>query len=214
LRRQVGELCDRVGLPLDRETAGRLGVGLKQRLEIVKALATDARMLLLDEPTAVLAPGEVAELFRVVRRFTDAGAAVLITHKLAEARGGRSVTVLRRGAVVSAGRPGLRPCSAGAAMLGEVSGPRRRPRRAVSRETAWSRLGRSMCPRGGTASRYGASFEVRAGRSPVSRRSGNGQRELLRAVAGRLRPLRGRQWHTAGVHPGGPHHRGLIPELS
>jgi ABC-type uncharacterized transport system ATPase subunit len=82
LRERVRALAERIGLPLEPDTpAGRLSVGLKQRLEIVKALATDVRILLLDEPTAVLAPGEAEELLRVVRAFTArGGSAVLITH--------------------------------------------------------------------------------------------------------------------------------------
>jgi general nucleoside transport system ATP-binding protein len=95
---RVRALADQIGLPLEPETpAGRLSVGLKQRLEIVKALAADVRILLLDEPTAVLAPGEAEELLRMVRAFTArGGSAVLITHKLDEALGAADrVTVLR-----------------------------------------------------------------------------------------------------------------------
>ena len=68
----------------------------------MKALATETRILLLDEPTAVLAPGEADELLRVVRSFAaEGGAAVLITHKLDEALAAADrVTVLRRGEVV------------------------------------------------------------------------------------------------------------------
>src|SRR5690349_4855350 len=106
LRARVQALAERYGLPLDPDvrTSG-LSVGLKQRLEIVKALASDARVLLLDEPTAVLAPGEADELLRVVRTFAQAGgSAVLITHKLDEALAAADrVTVLRQGSVVFAG---------------------------------------------------------------------------------------------------------------
>jgi simple sugar transport system ATP-binding protein len=225
LRRQVGELCDRVGLPLDPdETAGRLSVGLKQRLEIVKALAADARVLLLDEPTAVLAPGEVAELFRVVRRFTDAGgAAVLITHKLAEARGGADrVTVLRRGAVALSGPASAYDHAAlAAAMIGEDLSRAPAPV-AASRSVGEAALVSARAidvPREGG---YGiaireASFEVRAGEiAGVAAVEGNGQRELLRAVAGRLRPLRGRLEVAApvGFIPEDRTTEGLIPELS
>jgi simple sugar transport system ATP-binding protein len=84
LRQRTQSLSQQLGLPLDPDQrAGRLSVGLKQRLEIVKALAGSARILLLDEPTAVLAPPEAKELLRVIRAFTEAGgSAVLITHKL------------------------------------------------------------------------------------------------------------------------------------
>jgi simple sugar transport system ATP-binding protein len=93
----------RTGLTLDpHAVADRLPVGAQQRLEIVKALARDARLLILDEPTAVLAPAESDELLRWLRGFANAGnAIVLITHKLREALAiADDVTVLRRGRVV------------------------------------------------------------------------------------------------------------------
>jgi simple sugar transport system ATP-binding protein len=76
-----------------------LPVGAQQRVEIIKALATDARLLIFDEPTAVLAGDEVEELFQVLRRLRDEGCAViLIAHKLAEILAvADHVTVLRRG---------------------------------------------------------------------------------------------------------------------
>ena len=82
--------------------AAELPVGGQQRLEIVKALARDTQTLILDEPTAVLAPAEAEELLRWLRRFADDGnAVVLITHKLHEALSiADDVTVLRRGRVV------------------------------------------------------------------------------------------------------------------
>ena len=83
-----------------------LPVGAQQRVEIAKALVRAARMLILDEPTAVLAPAESAELLRWVRAYADAGnAAVLITHKLREALSiADDVTVLRRGRTVLHGQ--------------------------------------------------------------------------------------------------------------
>ncbi len=123
LRLRVKELCEKVGLPLDPDArVERLSVGLRQRLEIVKALAADASILLLDEPTAVLAPAEVDELLDVIRRFTAAGgAAVLITHKLDEALSAADrVTVLRRGEVVlAAPAEELDGPTLAAAMIGE-----------------------------------------------------------------------------------------------
>ena len=110
-----------------RARAERLSVGLRQRLEIVKALAADARILLLDEPTAVLAPAEVAELLRVIRRFTaSGGSAVLITHKLDEALSAADrVTVLRRGEVVLAAPVAARaPRRSPRAMIGGLASER------------------------------------------------------------------------------------------
>src|SRR4051794_26167911 len=103
IRERTRSLSELLGLPLDPDQrAGRLSVSLKQRLEIVKALAGDAKVLLLDEPTAVLAPAEVEELLRMIRAFTtQGGSAALITHKLDEAvRAADRVTVLRQGAVM------------------------------------------------------------------------------------------------------------------
>jgi general nucleoside transport system ATP-binding protein len=82
---------------------GELSVGAQQRVEIVKALATNARLLIFDEPTAVLAGDEVHDLFQVLRRLRDEGCTViLIAHKLAEIVAvADRVTVLRRGRVVA-----------------------------------------------------------------------------------------------------------------
>ncbi len=95
--RAVGEES---GLRVDPDArVSTLGVAAQQRVEIVKALLRGARVLILDEPTAVLAPSEAVELLAWVRRYVDRGnAAVLITHKLREALGvADMVTVLRRG---------------------------------------------------------------------------------------------------------------------
>ena len=106
MRERTRLLSERTGLPLDPDQrAGRLSVSLKQRLEFVKALAGDARILLLDEPTGVLAPPEAELLLQMARNFAaSGGSAVLITHKLDEAlRTADRVTVLRQGAVTLAG---------------------------------------------------------------------------------------------------------------
>jgi simple sugar transport system ATP-binding protein len=84
---------------------GDLSIVEQQRLEIIKALARGARVLILDEPTALLAPAEIADLLRWVRAFADAGGSVvLVTHKLREALGvADAVTVLRRGELAFSG---------------------------------------------------------------------------------------------------------------
>src|SRR5947208_3150172 len=95
---------DRVSLELHARVAG-LSVGEQQRVEILKALYRGARVLILDEPTAVLTPQEVDELFGVLRELRANGTAiVLITHKLAEVKSlADRVTVMRLGRVVGGG---------------------------------------------------------------------------------------------------------------
>ncbi|MFL5579419.1 MAG: ABC transporter ATP-binding protein [Gemmatimonadaceae bacterium] len=120
---RVREIGARTGLALDPDAvAGELPVGAQQRLEIVKALARDARLLVLDEPTAVLAPAEAEELLRWLRAFAAEGrAAVLITHKLREALSvANDVTVLRAGRTAAA-MPAREATEAAllAALLGE-----------------------------------------------------------------------------------------------
>jgi general nucleoside transport system ATP-binding protein len=229
LRSRTLALSERVGLMLDPDQrAGRLSVALKQRLEILKALASDARILLLDEPTAVLAPAEANELLRVVRSFTaSGGSAVLITHKLDEAlTNADRVTVLRQGQVTYAGAvPGQTIESLAQAMIGPspdlaflsepASGRRARP--PIGRE-----LIRFEALEIARESGYGiavrpASLIVREGEIVgIAAVEGNGQRELLRAVAGRIMPLRGRLDVTrpVGFIPEDRTSEGLIPEFS
>jgi ABC-type uncharacterized transport system ATPase subunit len=224
LRERVLQAGERIGLPLDPDVrTGRLSVGLKQRLEIVKAVAADARILLLDEPTAVLAPAEVAELLDVIRRFTaSGGAAVLITHKLDEALAAADrVTVLRRGAVVvQALRGELDPAGLAAAMIGGEPVPRSPG--AVPSRTDGPPAIRAEALEVARESGYGlalrqGSLEVRPGEIVgVAAVEGNGQRELLRAVAGRVHPLRGRLEVARPVAfiPEDRTSEGLIPELT
>jgi simple sugar transport system ATP-binding protein len=102
--REVESLCEQSGLhvPADRLVAD-LSVGEAQRVEILKTLYRGARILLLDEPTAVLSPPEVTELWRVLRRVRDGGATIiLITHKLDEVMHvTENITVMRQGETVA-----------------------------------------------------------------------------------------------------------------
>ncbi|MBW2416805.1 MAG: ATP-binding cassette domain-containing protein, partial [Deltaproteobacteria bacterium] len=103
-REEAGALLREYGLDLDPDLpAERLGVAQQQRLEIVRALSRGARILVLDEPTAVLAPSEVEELLALMRRLRDEGRSlVLISHKLEEiTRTCDRVTVLRAGETVA-----------------------------------------------------------------------------------------------------------------
>src|SRR3954462_9680608 len=103
MHRQVRELMDRLGVRLDPERPVRgLSIADQQIVEIAKALSFDARVLIMDEPTAALSGPEVERLFSVVRALREHGAAVLfISHRLDEvATIADSVTVMRDGAVV------------------------------------------------------------------------------------------------------------------
>lgn len=229
LSERASELSTRFGLALDPDQrAGRLSVALKQRLEIVKALASDARILLLDEPTAVLTPAEAEELLGVIRTFVlSGGSAVLITHKLDEAlRTADRVTVLRQGSVTYTGPVAAQTAeSLARAMIGPssdlsfISNPEsgRRARPPSGRESIrFDALELSRESGYGIAVRHG-SMVVRAGEIVgLAAVEGNGQRELLRAVAGRIMPLRGRLEvaRPIGFIPEDRTSEGLIPDFS
>ncbi|MGH7703091.1 MAG: ABC transporter ATP-binding protein [Gemmatimonadales bacterium] len=195
---RVRELMARMRLELDPgRRVALLTVAEKQRLEILKALAGDTRILLLDEPTAVLSLLEAEELLAVIRRYTEqGGAAVLITHKLEEAlRATDRVTVLRRGAVTFTGlTAGQTPTSLAAHMIGADL-----VRRPVSRDRAIGPA-RITCEELDVARERGpglavrqASLEVFGGEIVgIAGVEGNGQRELLRVIAGLRRPAAGR----------------------
>jgi simple sugar transport system ATP-binding protein len=98
--RRVSELSERYGLAVDPDAVIEdITVGAQQRVEILKTLYRDARILILDEPTAVLTAQETAELFEVLRALRDDGVAIVfISHKLGEVLEiADRVTVLRRG---------------------------------------------------------------------------------------------------------------------
>jgi ABC-type uncharacterized transport system ATPase subunit len=107
-RRRILELGQRFGFDIDPdEKVGRLSVGWQQRVEILKALYRQARILVLDEPTAVLTPQETTEIFAVLRRLKDEGHSIIfISHKLYEVvEIADRITVIRRGRVVGERRP-------------------------------------------------------------------------------------------------------------
>lgn len=225
--RRVREVSERLDLPLEPGvTADRLSVGLKQRLEIVKALAADARVLLLDEPTAVLAPAEAEALLARIREFTrQGGSAVLITHRLHEALAhADDITVLRRGVVTLEGTPAdLTARDVATAMVGSEAATllEHAPvRTAASVDAPIAIRGIALDlrreGRAGLAVRQ-ASLAVGAGEIVgVAAVEGNGQRELLRALAGRWPVLRGRVEvvRPLAFIPEDRTTEGLIPALS
>ena len=107
-RQRIRELGERFGFELDPDQkVGELSVGWQQRVEILKALYRDARILVLDEPTAVLTPQETVEIFGVLRRLAAEGhSIVFISHKLYEVLAiADRITVIRRGKVVGSRIP-------------------------------------------------------------------------------------------------------------
>jgi simple sugar transport system ATP-binding protein len=196
-RARIAEIGERSGLVLDASArAGELPVGGQQRLEIVKALVRNTRILILDEPTAVLAPTEAQELLRWLRRFADEGnAVVLITHKLHEALAiADDVTVLRRGRVVlHASAREMTPESLANAMLGEdlSSSEGGHTERSVGRVVVTAANVDVMNDRGVITVR-GVNLSIRAGEIVgIAAIEGAGQRELLRALAGRATVAKG-----------------------
>ena len=107
-RRRIRDLEQQYGLMVDPDAkVGDLSVGEQQRVELVKALFREADVLILDEPTAVLTPGEVDDFFAVVRSLVEQGKSIIfITHKLREVLAvADRITVLRNGRVAGTADP-------------------------------------------------------------------------------------------------------------
>ncbi|MCW9033841.1 MAG: ABC transporter ATP-binding protein [Rhodospirillales bacterium] len=103
LRSRIIEVSEFYGLKLDPDhSVGDLSVGIKQRVEIVRCLLQNPKLIIMDEPTSVLTPGEVETLFKVLRQLTEEGCSILyISHKLDEIKAlCHHATVLRGGKVV------------------------------------------------------------------------------------------------------------------
>jgi general nucleoside transport system ATP-binding protein len=179
------------GLPLDPDRmVGDLSAGERQRVEIVRCLLQDPKLLIMDEPTSVLTPGEVEVLFATLRNLSAEGTAILyISHKLEEIRSlCDAATILRRGKVVGTCVP--RETSARAMaeqMVGAVLAvPVARDH--VLGEVALEVTGLSLAsPIPFGTSLKDVSFAVRKGEVlGIAGVAGNGQDELLLALSGEL----------------------------
>jgi general nucleoside transport system ATP-binding protein len=187
---EVGDLARRFGLTVDpRAKVWQLSVGEQQRVEILKMLYRGARVLIMDEPTAVLAPQEVDELFRTLRSMTgDGHSIVFISHKLQEVLAiADRVTVMRRGKVTAAGRPraGATRADLARLMVGrEVLESLDRTTFAPGPVVLALRDIHTLNDKGLPALR-GASLDVRAGEIlGIAAVAGNGQSELAQVVTG------------------------------
>ncbi|HUW96783.1 MAG TPA: ABC transporter ATP-binding protein [Anaerolineae bacterium] len=191
------ELTTEYGLDLDPSTpVWQLAVGDQQWLEILKLLFRDARILILDEPTSVLAPSQAERLFESMRRLADEGrSTVFISHKLREMKEvADRVTVLRDGHVVGTVDPGeTSPTELARMMVGRDVFLDRRPRAPSESKRAVLEINGLSCQddRGVPALRD-LSLTVHAGEIVgVAGVAGNGQLELAECIAGLRRPTEG-----------------------
>jgi simple sugar transport system ATP-binding protein len=228
---RVRELSEQYGLRVDPDArVGSLSVGQQQRVEILKTLYRGARILILDEPTAVLTPQEVGELFTILRGLREQGKTIIIiTHKLAEVLAlSDNITVMRDGRVVGnlltreATAEGLARLMVGRDVLLRVQKGDPHARQAVL-----SVSGLGLQAQDGNAVLEDVSFDVRAGEIlGIAGVEGNGQTELVEILAGlreqtsgevllegkpisRLRPHERKRSGVAHI-PEDRHRRGLL----
>lgn len=196
VRERLAELERVTGLAVDPGAAvAGLSVGAKQRVEILKALCRNPRLLVLDEPTAVLGPREVDWLFGVLRSLAAEGRTVLlIGHKLDEIlRVADRVTVLRRGRTVLAeAREAVDAPRLTRAMIGRDATPAARPARVEAGERVARLEAAGARGEDGRMAVRDVTLEVRRGEIVgIGGVEGNGQRELALVLSGRLRPSAG-----------------------
>ena len=221
--RDTEELSRRYGLRVDpRATVADLSVGLQQRVEILKALYREARILVLDEPTAVLTPQETRDLFKVLKELVADGLSIIfITHKLEELFGvSDNITVIRDGRVIDTVRTAdSDPRQLARLMVGRdvVLRVEKKPE-AEGEGIRLEARDLVVHPEFGVGIR-GVSLGVRAGEIlGIAGVDGNGQTELAEALAG-TRPVDSGAVYLDGedvTHLGSEerHERGLayIPE--
>jgi simple sugar transport system ATP-binding protein len=190
IERRVAELSDQYGLAVHpRARIWQLSVGEQQRVEIIKALYREARVLIMDEPTAVLTPQEAEALFVTLRAMADAGKTVVfISHKLHEVKAvSDRVTVLRGGrAIGTVDTAEATPRSLASLMVGREVEIARREGRDPPREHVLLAVEHvSAAGDRGADALKDVSLDVRAGEIvAIAGVAGNGQRELAETISG------------------------------
>ncbi|RCG27810.1 ABC transporter ATP-binding protein [Sphaerisporangium album] len=221
-RRRIKEISDAYGLGVTPDALVEdLGVGARQRVEILKVLYRGARILILDEPTAVLVPQEVDELFDNLRGLVREGLTIIfISHKLDEVLSvADAITVIRRGTTVASVLPkDVTARRLAELMVGsELPSPETRES-TVTSDVALSVHGLTVRGDAGRPIVDGVSFDIHKGEVlGIAGVEGNGQAELVEAIMG-MRPAEGvitlggrdiSAWSTLRRREGGI---GYIPE--
>jgi len=194
-RRRVREISDRFGFDVNPDALIEdLTVGAQQRVEIIKALSREAKVLILDEPTAVLTPQETDELIAIMRQLRDAGTSIVfITHKLREVRAvADRITVIRRGRVVGTTAPSSTETELASLMVGRSVdlGVDKTP--AEPGEVSFAVRDLTVLDAAGVRQVDGVTFEVARGEIvAVAGVQGNGQTELTEVILGLQAPLSG-----------------------
>jgi general nucleoside transport system ATP-binding protein len=210
IQRRVAELSQRYGLAVEpRARIWQLSVGEQQRVEILKALYQDARILILDEPTAVLTPQEADALFETIRAMAADGRTIIfISHKLHEVKAvADRVTVLQRGrSVATVDTAEATPRTLAALMVGREIELGRRAGRNEPGEAVLVVDGVGAQGDRGTPALDDVSLSVRRGEIvAIAGVAGNGQRELAEVIVG-MRPTTSGIVEVAGrpLRPGDP----------
>ncbi len=195
---RVRELSDRYKLKVDPDALIEdLPVGVQQRVEILKALANDAEVLILDEPTAVLTPQEIDELMEIMRALKERGTSIIfITHKLREVKAiGDRISVIRRGKVVGTAPPSTSEGELAEMMVGREVKLRVDKDAAEPGDPVLEARGLSVIDARGVPVVKDVSFEARAGEVlGIAGVQGNGQTELIKAMMGLIKPSAGEVW--------------------
>jgi simple sugar transport system ATP-binding protein len=213
LARRIREVSEGYGLPLDPDRlVGDLSAGERQRVEIIRCLLQDPKLLIMDEPTSVLTPQEVQILFGTLRQLAAEGTSILyISHKLEEIRSlCDSATILRRGKVVASCTPSEKSARELAELMvgAALNAPARAAKEPGPVALKVTRLSLKSLNPFGTALKE-VSFEVRRGEVlGIGGVAGNGQDELLLALSGEIRSGREAvQIDGAGLGDAGPTER-------
>ncbi|HEY2489106.1 MAG TPA: ABC transporter ATP-binding protein [Streptosporangiaceae bacterium] len=190
-RSDVRKLSERYGLQVDPDAyVEDLPVGVQQRVEIIKTLMREASVLILDEPTSVLTPGETDDLFRIMRELRAGGRSIVfISHKLKEVQAiADTITIIRRGKVVGERPPTATDTELAALMVGRPVQLRVSKAPAQPGDVALDVRGLTVPGEHEAPAVDDVSFQVRAGEIlGLAGVQGNGQTELIEAVMG-LRP--------------------------